>query len=50
MTRNLRPLVVHTYPISKGHLTDGRPCWCDPKTVKYPNGASQVIHNDLKTC
>lgn len=45
-----RPQIIHTYPVGKGHVTNGQTCWCEPKTIVYPNGAKQIIHNDIASC
>lgn len=39
-----RPSTVD--PEDGGHLTDGRPCWCQPEVEIDASGCQLIIHRD----
>ena len=48
-------IVSHDQPKEREHLTDGTPCWCNPKKVSYKRGilttlpAGYDMNGKLKT-
>ena len=40
--------VVHVYPTSEPHITDGETvCWCSPEVQTYDTGGVLIVHKQV---
>lgn len=36
----------YNLPMSRPHVTDGSPCWCQPTAERQPDGTYVVVHRE----